>query len=212
MHANAVFHGHCGFGPQQVFGIVDIGRVRSEPRDDPAIGGALLLDEGGGLGQFGLTMRCIAQLHDAVSHDCAEAAVPGGFRDFSGEEILIAEGGRARQHHFGAGQGDRRTDVLGHQRQFRLADRVVPAFHRQQALPLGPSTKQDHCRMGMGIDQTRHDQMPGQADELIKPRGIGAGFAGPDPNNPAVCKADPTAVIDAVQRIHRQDRGVGDQH
>ena len=135
---------------QQRLGIVDIGRMRSEPGDDAPVGRALALDEGGRLGEFLRAARLVAELDDAIGDDGAQPGLGRGAGDLLGEEILVAEGRGARQRHLGAGQRDGRRHVLGDHAQFRLADRVVPALHGEEALPLGMAAEQDHRANGYG--------------------------------------------------------------
>ncbi len=99
--ADAEAVGDLDLGLQQVLGIVDIGGVRTEPGDDAPIGRALLLEEGRGFGQLLLAARLVAQLHDAVGDDGADAGALDGGRDLLGEEILVAEGRGARKQHLG---------------------------------------------------------------------------------------------------------------
>ncbi len=135
MEADAELVGDLDFRPEQRFGVVDIGRVRPEPGNDPAIGGTLLFEKGPGARQLLDAALLVAQLHDAIGNDGAQPGVLDRSSDLPGEEILVAEGGGAREQHLGAAQRHGGTDIGGDQRELRLADRIVPAFHCEQALP-----------------------------------------------------------------------------
>ena len=106
MQAHTVVDRHGDLGLQQVFRIIHIGRMGPKPRDDAAIGGALLLDEGSRIGQLHLPARLVAQLHDAVGHHGADTALSGCLGNLGGKKVLVAKCCRPRKQHFGTGERD----------------------------------------------------------------------------------------------------------
>ena len=206
MQAHAIFIGQLDLFEQQVLGIVDIGRVRAEPGNDPAIGGALLGEECRGLGQFLGAPRGVAQLHDAIGDDGADAGLLDRRGDLLGEEILVAEGGGARQQHLGRRQCHGGADIGGHQRQLGLADGIVPACHGEQALPFRTAAKQHHGRMGVGIDEAGNDEVPGQVEHLVISGRVGSRGRRSDAADPTIAGGDPPPDKCSVFSVHGEDR------
>jgi hypothetical protein len=176
--------------------------VRAEPRDDTTIGGALLLEKGGGLGELFLAARFVAELDDAIGDNGAKAGILHRRGDLLGEEILVAEGRGAREHHLGTGERNRRPDIGADQRQLGLADRIVPSLHGEEALAFGAAAEQHHRRMGVGVDQAGHDQMPGKVEHLVIAGEIGRGGTRSDATDPSVANGHPAILEDTVLSVH----------
>ena len=156
-------------------------------------------------------LRIVAKLHDAVGDDGAEPGLADRGGDLVGEEVLVAERRRSREHHLGAAQRHGGPDVAADQRQLGLADRVVPAVHREEALALGAAPEEDHRGVGVGVDEARHHQMAGEVEDLVETGAIGLGFARADTGDPAIADGDPAIREGCIRGIHGEHSGSVDK-
>ena len=143
-----------------------------------------------------------------IDHDQADAgahaAVDRGAGGHVGKEIHVVEAGRSPAQHLGHGETAAVVDeLLIDPARFRRPDMVVqPVIQRQI---IRQPAQQGHGGMGMGVDQTRDQQMPVEVvfdgGRVGQARLIGR----QDAEHPSFIDGEAVVLVDTVVRLYRYD-------
>ncbi len=127
------------------------------------------------------------------------------------EEIAVAEGRRSGEDHLGDGQHGAGIDGLSvDETSLGGKDVVVEPGH--QGKVIGKTPEENHRKMGVGVDQSRHNDAARGIDDLARLRGITGGRFPFSTKMILPSRMPITGVLDnLLRRRHGKERSAGNQ-